>query len=77
MKTVETRELEQNPQSVIRCVLETGEEIEVTAYGEPTGIHLSTTPKNPRSRWVSGATLNNVPPLAGDDTQELLTDLEY
>lgn len=37
MKTVGTRELKQNPHTVIERVRETGDEYEITAYGRPPG----------------------------------------
>lgn len=76
MKTIGTRELKQNPQSAIRRVLETGDDVEVTAYGKPTGVRLSAAPTDRRSRWVSGTVLNDVPPLADGETAKLLRDLE-
>lgn len=76
MQTIGARELKQNPQSAIRRVLETGEDLEVTVYGQPTGVRLSTTPRSRRTNWVPGAVLNDVPPLDDEETEDLLRDLE-
>ncbi|MGO1522834.1 MAG: type II toxin-antitoxin system Phd/YefM family antitoxin [Nesterenkonia sp.] len=76
MQTIGARELKQNPQSAIRRVLETGEDLEVTVYGQPTGVRLSTTPRHRRARWVPGAVLNGVPPLDDGETEDFLRDIE-
>lgn len=76
MKTIGTRELKQNPQSAIRRVLESGEDLELTAYGRPTGVRLSAVPQHQRSRWVSGAVLNLITPLPDEEAREFRRDVE-
>ncbi len=62
MSTVGTRELKQNPQAVVRRVLESGEAAEVTVHGHPTGVRL--VPDQPSRRaWVRGADLARVEPM--------------
>jgi len=74
METIGTRELKQNPQAVISRVLETGEPIEITVYGRPTGVRLSL--DEPRTaRWVSGAALR-MPPLTDAEREAWHRDLE-
>lgn len=62
MATVGTRELKQNPHAVVRRVLETGEAVEVTTHGHPTGVALVPTTTGPR-RWVRGTDLVRFAPL--------------
>lgn len=57
MNTIGTRDLKQNPNSVIQRVLETGEEFEITAHGHATGVRLVPTHAGP-ARWVVGDVLN-------------------
>jgi antitoxin (DNA-binding transcriptional repressor) of toxin-antitoxin stability system len=52
MKTVGTRDLKQNPHTIIKRVLETGDDYEITAYGRPTGVRIVPDRPGPR-RWVS------------------------
>ncbi|WP_136517811.1 type II toxin-antitoxin system Phd/YefM family antitoxin [Cellulomonas telluris] len=74
MSTVGTRELKQNPQAVVRRVLETGEPVEVTAHGHPTGVRL--VPDAPARRaWVRGVDLARIAPLDRDEAQRLHRDL--
>lgn len=63
MKTVGTRELKQNPHTVIERVRETGDEYEITAYGRPTGVRIVPDRPGPR-RWVSGSSLADVTPMS-------------
>lgn len=74
MSSVGARELKQNPQSVIRRVLETGEELEITSYGRPTGVRLVPDSPAPRS-WVSGRDLADIPPLGDEDAERWKKDL--
>ena len=74
MLTVGTRELKQNPAEVIARVLATGEDIEITAYGKPTGVRLVADRPAPR-RWVSGARLNAMPPTGTADNDALKADI--
>ncbi|GMA24906.1 hypothetical protein GCM10025864_26650 [Luteimicrobium album] len=62
METVGTRELKQNPQAVISRVLESGEPIEVTTYGKPTGVSLVPDERRPET-WVRGSRLKTIRPL--------------
>lgn len=57
MNTIGTRDLKQNPNTVIQRVLETGEAFEITAHGHATGVRLVPTHAAP-ARWVSGDVLN-------------------
>ena len=57
MNTIGTRDLKQNPNTVIQHVLETGQEFEITAHGHATGVSLVPTHASP-ARWVSGDVLN-------------------
>lgn len=59
MDSVGTRELKQNPHAVVRRVLETGEPLEVTSHGHPTGVRLVRDADAPR-RWVRGADLARI-----------------
>ncbi|ACZ32213.1 hypothetical protein Xcel_3213 [Xylanimonas cellulosilytica DSM 15894] len=60
--TASTRELKQNPAAVIKRVLETGDEVEITAHGHPTGVRL--VPDNPGgpTPWVKGSVLMEIGP---------------
>lgn len=62
MATVGTRELKQNPHAVVQRVLETGEAVEVTTHGHPTGVALVPTTAGPR-RWVRGVDLARLTPM--------------
>lgn len=75
MSTIGTRELKQNPHTVIQHVLETGDNVEITAYGRPTGVHLG--PDKPvRQRWVPGARLAEIPPINPDNAAAWRRDIE-
>lgn len=68
MRTVGTRELKQNPNVVVKRVLETGEEFEITAYGRATGVKI--VPDKPtKARWVPGAALAAVAPMSRDEAE--------
>lgn len=75
MKTVGTRELKQNPHTVIERVRETGDEYEITAYGRPTGVRIVPDRAGPR-RWVSGADLADVAPMSRDNAIAWRSDIE-
>lgn len=62
MQTVGTRELKQNPAAAIQRVLESGESVEITAYGHPTGVVLAPERTLP-ARWVSGTAFGDLTPL--------------
>lgn len=62
MKTVGTRDLKQNPAAAIQRVLESGETLEITAYGHPTGVVLAPERSAP-ARWVPGAALADLTPI--------------
>ncbi len=74
MATVGTRDLKQNPLAVVRRVLETGEPLEVTTHGHPTGVALVPATATPR-RWVRGSDLTRITPLSADESRRLLQDL--
>jgi antitoxin (DNA-binding transcriptional repressor) of toxin-antitoxin stability system len=76
MKTVDTGELRQNPQVVIRRVLATGQPEAVTAYGRPTGVVIA--PDKPKRRtWVPGEVLRQaIRPLPDAESQAWLGELE-
>jgi len=74
MLTVGTRELKQNPAEVIARVLATGQDVEITAYGKPTGVRLVADGHGPRT-WVSGAALNAMPRIGSDDDESLKADI--
>lgn len=57
MNTIGTRDLKQNPNTVIQRVLETGEEFEITAHGHATGVRLVPAHPGP-AQWVHGDVLN-------------------
>jgi antitoxin (DNA-binding transcriptional repressor) of toxin-antitoxin stability system len=76
METVGTRELKQNPNAVIRRVLDTGQEIEVTAYGNPTGVRLVPDRGRPRARWVRGSDLAGVAPMSRENAESLVRQIE-
>ncbi|MDT0303523.1 type II toxin-antitoxin system Phd/YefM family antitoxin [Streptomonospora wellingtoniae] len=78
METIGTRELKQNPQTVIQRVLESGDEFEITAYGRPTGVRLVPDHAQKR-RWVSGAelmTITSASPLSPRDAASWREDVE-
>lgn len=74
MTTVGTRELKQNPQAVLRRVLETGQAVEVTSHGHPTGVALVPATAGPR-RWVRAADLAAVTPFDDATAARLRDDL--
>lgn len=74
MATVGTRDLKQNPLAVVRRVLETGEPLEVTTHGHPTGVALVPAAAAPR-RWVRGADLTRITPMSGGEAERLHEDL--
>lgn len=74
MTTVGTRDLKQNPQAVLRRVLASGEPVEVTSHGHPTGVALVPLATGPRP-WVRGAELAAITPLTDDAAQRLHDDL--
>jgi len=60
MPTVTMRELKQNPQAVVREILETAESFRVTSHGHDTGVVMQ--PAGVREqpqRFVSGEVLND------------------
>jgi len=59
---------------VIARVLATGQDVEITAYGKPTGVRLVAVGHGPRT-WVSGATLNAMPHVGTDDDESLKEDI--
>lgn len=75
MATVGTRELKQNPQAVVRRVLETGEAVEVTSHGHRTGVALVPATTGPR-RWVRGSDLARITPMDEPATRRLHDDLD-
>ncbi len=62
VQTVGTRELKQNPAAVIERVLESGERVEITAYGHSTGVVLAPEHLLP-ARWVPGSALDGLTPI--------------
>jgi len=62
MQTVGTRELKQNPAAAIQRVLDSGESVEITAYGHPTGVVLAPEHTRP-ARWVPGSALDDLSPI--------------
>ncbi|MCC2335109.1 type II toxin-antitoxin system Phd/YefM family antitoxin [Cellulomonas wangsupingiae] len=74
MATVGTRDLKQNPLAVVRRVLETGEPLEVTTHGHPTGVALVPAAPTPR-RWVHGAELTRITPMSPDEARRFRDDL--
>ncbi|MBF0688629.1 MAG: type II toxin-antitoxin system Phd/YefM family antitoxin [Cellulomonas sp.] len=74
MATVGTRELKQNPHAVVRRVLETGEAVEVTTHGHPTGVALVPTTTGPR-QWVRGVELVRLAPIDDPARERLHHDL--
>lgn len=77
METVGTRELKQNPHAVIRRVLDTGQEIEVTAYGNPTGVRLVPDRGRRSARWVLGRDLVGIPPMSPENVEGLVSQIEH
>ncbi|MBD7917503.1 type II toxin-antitoxin system Phd/YefM family antitoxin [Cellulomonas sp. Sa3CUA2] len=76
METVGTRDLKQNPQAVVRRVLDTGEPLEITTHGHPTGVRL--VPDAPARRtWVRGADLGRIRPMGRDAAERLHDDLAH
>lgn len=77
MRYVATRELKQNPQSVIQRVLETGEDHEITSYGQATGVRMVRDEPRPK-RWVTGAELmaRDIEPLSRADRDAWQKDME-
>ncbi|WP_435738081.1 hypothetical protein V5D56_05665 [Cellulosimicrobium sp. PMB13] len=76
METVGTRELKQNPQAVIRRVLTSGQEVEVTAYGKPTGVRLVPDHGSRRSRWIRGDDLHGMETMSRENAADLKTEIE-
>lgn len=76
MKTVGTRELKQNPHTIIKRVLETGDEYEITAYGRPTGVRIVPDRLAPR-RWVNGAGLADITPMSPKNAAAWHDDIEH
>ena len=74
MLTVGTRELKQNPAEVIARVLATRQDVEITAYGKPTGVRLVADRPGPKT-WVGGAALNAMPHIGTDDDESLKADI--
>jgi antitoxin (DNA-binding transcriptional repressor) of toxin-antitoxin stability system len=74
MLTVGTRELKQNPAEVIARVLATGQDVEITAYGKPTGVRLVADRPGPK-KWVPGSVLNAMPCIGTDDNESLKADI--
>ncbi|MFD1717338.1 type II toxin-antitoxin system Phd/YefM family antitoxin [Georgenia deserti] len=75
MKTVGTRDLKQNPQRVIRRVLESGDSLEITSYGKPSGVRLVPDRAAPSS-WVSGADLADLAPIQPEDAAAWRADID-
>ncbi|GAB3171127.1 hypothetical protein GCM10027059_38780 [Myceligenerans halotolerans] len=75
MRTVGTRELKQNPQAVIQRVLETGEDHEITAYGQPTGVVLVRREPRPK-RWVRGSEMPEITPMSREDREAWKRDID-
>lgn len=75
MRTVGTRELKQNPHTVIQRVLDTGDEYEITNYGRPTGVRIVPDHPSPR-RWVPGSNLADIPPMSPRNAADWRADVE-
>ncbi|MEU2201820.1 hypothetical protein [Isoptericola sp. NPDC019482] len=73
MKTVGTRDLKQNPAAAIQRVLESGEALEITAYGKATGVVLAPESTAP-ARWVSGTVLADLTPIAPAEAERWHAD---
>ena len=73
MHTASTRELKQNPAAVIQRVLETGDEVEITAHGHPTGVRLVPDLSGGPAPWVRGSVLLDLstPRASRADTEAL------
>jgi hypothetical protein len=71
MRTASTRELKQNPAAVITYVLETGDDVEITAHGHRTGVRLVRDGDTGPVPWVSGAALSALEPLSAENAAEL------
>jgi antitoxin (DNA-binding transcriptional repressor) of toxin-antitoxin stability system len=75
VNTIETRDLEQYVDAVIQRVLATGEEYEITAHGDATGVRLAPIRPGPR-RWVSSAVLNaDEPAMTPEESEAWLADI--
>lgn len=77
MRTVAARKLKQNLRAVIQRVLETGEDHEITAHGQPTGVRLVRAGPRPK-RWVTGAELMamDIEPMSKEDRDAWKKDIE-
>ena len=75
MRYVATRELKQNPQSVIQRVLETGEDHEITSYGKSTGVRMVRNDPRPK-RWVRESEMPEITPMSEENTDSWLRDLD-
>ena len=75
MQTVGTRDLKQNPAAAIQRVLESGEIVEITAYGHPTGVVLAPERTMP-TRWVPGSALADLTPIDPGEAERWRADTE-
>lgn len=71
VETASTRELKQNPAAVIKRVLETGDEVEITAHGHPTGVRLVPDAPGGPAPWVKGTLLMEVRPPSRAHAQDV------
>ncbi|MCC2314075.1 hypothetical protein [Cellulomonas xiejunii] len=74
MATVGTRDLKQEPLAVVCSALETGEAVEVTTHGHPTGVALVPAVARPQ-RWVRGEDMARITPMSADATRRRREDL--
>jgi antitoxin (DNA-binding transcriptional repressor) of toxin-antitoxin stability system len=75
MQTVGTRDLKQNPAAAIQRVLESGEIVEITAYGHPTGVVLAPERAVP-ARWVPGSAFDDLTPIDPGEAERWHADTE-
>lgn len=74
MDSVGTRELKQNPNAVIQHVLRTGQELEITAHGHPTGTKIVAVAA--KGRWVPAGALAHVTPMSPDNARTFADDVD-
>lgn len=74
MDTVGTRELKQNPNAVIQRVLQTGQDLEITAHGHPTGTKIVAVAA--RGRWVPAGALAHITPMRPDNARAFADDVD-
>jgi len=71
-----TRELKQNPRAVIHRVLDSGDGVQVTAYGRPTGVGIVPDGSAPQ-RWVTGSALvRHLTSMGSDEAARLRAGVE-